>query len=350
MSKIYEALLRAEQERREAQQNGSIAISDVPARNLLIADRETSDARTPEALTPAVLYADVLPARLIALDPEPTPVTPVPDGLAVGPATAPTTSAHLSLDLTQVRRTEWTPKFDKLPALETRGGLVEQFRSLRSRLFEFRDQKKITSILVSSGLPREGKSFTAINLAISFARHKAARVLLIDGDMRRGTLHEMLGCSHGVGLSTYLAGSASMTEVMQRPALPASGAALPPGLAKLTFIPAGAESDQAAELAGHPRFAQLIAAATSQFDWIIVDSSPVNLVSDGVTLARSCDAALLVARAGVTQFQTAQRALGELKAVNVLGVVLNAVKELPNQGGYYGYDSYDPPEAEAPKE
>jgi Mrp family chromosome partitioning ATPase len=77
------------------------------------------------------------------------------------------------------------------------------------------------------------------------------------------------------------------------------------------------------------------------FDWIIVDSSPVNLVSDGVNLARSCDAVLLVARGGVTKYEIAQRALAELKTSKILGFVLNAVKNPPVAGGYYGYDGYD---------
>ena len=82
---------------------------------------------------------------------------------------------------------------DQLPALEHRGAAVEQFRSLRSRMQEFRDLNTLKSILISSGLPQEGKSFVAANLAISFARHKAHRVLLIDGDMRRSSLHKLLG-------------------------------------------------------------------------------------------------------------------------------------------------------------
>ena len=83
---------------------------------------------------------------------------------------------------------------------------MEQFRSLRSRMQEFRDLNTLKSILVSSGLPQEGKSFIAANLAISFARHKAGRVLLIDGDMRRATLHKLLGCPQGPGLTEYLVG------------------------------------------------------------------------------------------------------------------------------------------------
>lgn len=97
--------------------------------------------------------------------------------------------------------------------------------------------------------------------------------------------------------------------------------------------------DEAADLSGSPRFSELIRLASPYFDWIIVDSSPVLPVSDGVNLARSCDGVLLVARGGVTKFPIAQRAQSELKASNILGFVLNAVQDTPEVGGYYGYDA-----------
>ena len=87
---------------------------------------------------------------------------------------------------------------------------MEQFRSLRSRIFELRDISPLKTILVSSGLPQEGKSFVSTNLALSLARHKNSKVLLIDGDMRRYTLHQILGCESHPGLADYLAGKASM--------------------------------------------------------------------------------------------------------------------------------------------
>jgi capsular exopolysaccharide synthesis family protein len=249
--------------------------------------------------------------------------------------------ATSEIDIAKIPQITWTPSLAQLPALEDRGSAVEQFRSLRSRMQEFRDLNTLKSILVSSGLPQEGKSFITANLAISFARHKAGRVLLIDGDMRRATLHKLLGCPQGPGLTEYLSGTASITEVMQRPKPDEPGHPLPHGLASLTFIPAGTEHDKAADLSGNRRFEVLLAAAAPHFDWIVVDSSPVNLVSDGVNLARACDAVLLVARGGVTKYEIAQRAVTELKASKVLGFVLNAVKNPPVAGGYYGYDGYD---------
>jgi capsular exopolysaccharide synthesis family protein len=325
MSKIYEALRQAEQDRanNRTAQNEPVtrgtsvgqALLDSPRVRVTIAD--ASDRGTAVMQEPAALEASGVEGLMEA---------PVADPVA---------------DLGLVQEVTWTPSLQQLPALEERGAAVEQFRSLRSRMHEFRDLNKLKSILVSSGLPQEGKTFVAANLAISFARHKAARVLLIDGDMRRASLHKMLGTKIGPGLTEYLAGQATLEEIMQRPKASQPGHPLPHGLLSLTFIPGGNEHEKAADLSGNHRFDRLIADASPHFDWIVVDSSPVNLVSDGVNLARACDGVLMVAREGITKYEAAQRALAELKAAKILGFVLNAVHNPTIAGGYYGYDGYD---------
>jgi capsular exopolysaccharide synthesis family protein len=338
MSKIYEALRQAELDRSSTDPTGFDRGSTPHA---------TSQAVLDEAHVPAQNSVFSTAGRALAT------LTPVTKGNGKSPA-APLTDAKLALasvadtsseltdaDLAKVVQVKWSPSPQQFPSLDARGAAVEQFRSLRSRMQEFRDLNEIKTILVSSGIPQEGKSFIAANLAVSFARHKAGRVLLIDGDMRRATLHKLLGCPQGPGLTEYLSGGASIVEVMQRPSPSEAGTRLPAGFASLTFIPAGNEHEKAADLSGNSRFERLIAAAAPHFDWIVVDSSPVNLVSDGVNLARHCDAVLLVARGGVTKYEVAQRAVSELKASKVLGFVLNAVKNPPVTGGYYGYDGYD---------
>lgn len=347
MSKIYEALLRAERDRAEAgteAHTGEASTAVLPAEPAApdwhSAPAENSvPLRAPHATTVTAANAPATPGiseQRSRFSAPQLPRTPAP-AHAAPPAVPAAESAPL--DLSQVRTNTWTPLFAQLPSLEERGSGVEQFRSLRSRMFEFRDLNKLKSLLVSSGLPQEGKSFVTANLAISFAKHKATRVLLIDGDMRRSSLHKMLGAPNDVGLSDILAGKATFREAMQR-ASPADQP-LPPGLASLTFISGGTEAEKAADLSGNHRFDHLIATLSPSFDWIIVDSSPVNLVADGVNLARACDGVLLIARGGTTKYETAQRALQELKASRILGFVLNAVKRPPVTGGYYGYDSYD---------
>ncbi len=349
MSKIYEALLRAERDRVEASTEtltGEEATAVLPGEQT---STRWQVAPVSETILERPAYRPTgssSPASADAVLADRHPRNPAPGESRVLPGVAQAAKSvePASIDLRQVPTRTWTPVFAQLPSLEERGSGVEQFRSLRSRMFEFRDLNKLKSVLVSSGLPQEGKSFITANLAISFSKHKASRVLLIDGDMRRSSLHKMLGAPNDVGLSDYLAGKVPLLEVIQRAST--GEKALPPGLASLTFISGGTEAQNAADLSGNHRFDQLIATLAPSFDWIVVDSSPVNLVADGVNLARACDGVLLVARGGSTKYETAQRALLELKASRILGFVLNAVKRPPVTGGYYGYDSYDPPKRE----
>ena len=313
MSRIYEALQKAESERKTEQREPEVRGFEAPD----IAEQFTATAVSkPEYETdPRSLYADTIAAPLA------------------------NRSGAASLDLGQIVARPWSLSLKQLPALLERGAAVEQFRSLRSRLFELRDIKPLKTILVSSGMPQEGKSFVSTNLALSLARHKNSKVLLIDGDMRRYTIHQLLGCESHPGLADYLAGKASPVEIMQRPEVSMeSNGRTKPLLANLTFIAGGNGGDKAADLSGSLRFGELVRLAAPHFDWIVVDSSPVLPVSDAVNLSRSCDGVLLVARQGVTKFQVVQRAQNELKAANLLGFVLNAVQEVPAVG-YYGYDS-----------
>jgi protein-tyrosine kinase len=314
MSRIYEALQKAETERK--------------------LERREPEPRTPEQSVSAAIYAS---AAVAEADEERLDTSAVAEPYVDLSAKRVDGS---SLDLSKVPVHPWAMSRERLPSLLERGPAVEQFRSLRSRIFELRDISPLKTIMVTSGLPQEGKSFVSTNLAMSLARHKNSKVLLIDGDMRRYTLHQLLGCESHPGLADYLAGKSGLVEVMQRQE---PFEAMTPGAAaivqNLTFIAGGNGGDKAADLSGSPRFGELIRQATPHFDWIIVDSSPVLPVSDAVNLARFCDGVLLVARGGVTKFPVAQRAQSELKASNILGFVLNAVQEAPQVGSYYGYDA-----------
>jgi capsular exopolysaccharide synthesis family protein len=311
MSKIYEALLRAELDRVAAEKNGSLPTDE------LIPLVRTSNRTESE---------------------NESPVNPVPSAKQVLSTPFPGIPSVFG----EVRQTEWKPDFAHLPALLQKGSAVEQFRSLRSHLYELRATKDLKSVLISSGLPQEGKSFIAVNLALSLALHKNSKVLLIDGDMRRYTLHKLLGCDSKPGLAEYLSGESRLLDVMQQTTLPRDAANKHnQRLEALTFIAGGNGGEAAADLSSNKRFDELIAAVSPYFDWIIVDSSPVNLVSDAANLARACDGVLLVARAGKTQINTAQRAIAEFKNADVLGFVLNASQSASKTQGYYGYDATD---------
>ncbi len=325
MSRIYEALQKAESER------SSAPLSTVP---------------DPEQ--PARGYYARSAAAAALAEPEPEPdshLNSLPNAPAQSrqsfapPASMSPSLPGARLDLGAISTRSWHPDLAALPALGERGPAVEQFRSLRSRIYELRDIKPLRSVLISSGLPQEGKSFVAANLAISLARNRNSKVLLIDGDMRRYTLHKLLGCDPHPGLADYLAGRADLTDVMQRCAPSAGSESALPGLANLTLIPGGDGGDRASDLSASPRFAELLREAGAVFDWVIVDSSPVLPVSDAVNLARSTDGVLLVTRSGVTDFTTAQQAQAQLKATHLLGVVLNAVTKVARVDSYYGYNA-----------
>ena len=232
---------------------------------------------------------------------------------------------------------KWSPDPQAVPCLLESGPVIEQFRGLRSRLMQARQELGLKSVLISSGMPSEGKSFISLNLAISLVRHNVNRVLLIDGDLRRPSLHKVLGTPNLLGLSDYLAGKAELSEIMQRnQSGDSTTGQKEQELANLAFIPAGVCRDgAAAELAATGGLSTLIAAAAQSFDWILIDSSPVLAVTDAVDLARSADGVLLAARHGRTPFDVLQRAQAAFRQSRILGVVLNAGKGSENK--YYGY-------------
>ena len=237
----------------------------------------------------------------------------------------------------------WKPSLAFFPTLGDRGESIEQFRNLRSQLYQFRDQAPLKTILVSSGVPSEGKTFVAANLAISLARNRNNKVLLIDGDLRSPSLHAILGAPDIPGLTEYLAGTAEPNEIMQRSQnqnIIDSGQVR--SLSNLTFIPAGAGGDNSSELVANHRIEGLIAILAPHFDWILIDSPPVLVVADSIDLARAADAVLLVARGATTPYDVAQRAQAAFVNSRILGFVLNAVKGVHLNSSYsYYYGKQD---------
>lgn len=244
--------------------------------------------------------------------------------------------------LEDVRRYEWKPNITAFPTLSDRGAGVEQFRGLRSHIYQARHEAALKTILVASGMPSEGKSFVAANLAMSMARNSVHNILLIDGDLRRPTLHTRLGTPNELGLSDYLQGTASLTDILQRDSKHEDGGnAATETISNLTFIPSGKNTDHSTELVANGRMRELIEEVSPSFDWIVIDAPPVLAVTDAVELARSADAVLLVARGASTPYEVAQRTKAAFGSSRVLGFVLNDVKSAPRGGSYrYNYNYY----------
>jgi len=265
---------------------------------------------------------------------------------AVAPDAEEPPPARDEVVLENIAQYAWQPSIASFPTLADRGVGVEQFRSLRSRVFQARYEAPLKTILVSSGMPAEGKSFVTANLALSLARNSTNNILLIDADLRRPSLHKLLGAPSSPGLSDYLAGNVELNAILQRD----EGSENPSNasqrsISNLTFIPSGNCDDDSSELVANHRIKELVATLAPCFDWILIDSPPVLAVTDAVELARAADAVLLVARGGKTPYNVAQRAQAAFSKSRILGFVLNDIKDAPRRGYYYYY--YGAPEAGA---
>jgi protein-tyrosine kinase len=200
----------------------------------------------------------------------------------------------------------------------------EQFRTLRSRLYQVRDKQPLRSILITSSLPAEGKTFVANNLAHALARQQNCRVLLIDADLRRPDLHPVFGAPSSPGLAEYLKGEAAEMTVIQR------------GVPEyLCFIPGGSKPENPAELLANGRLKSLLQTIGPVFDWVILDSPPTLPVSDALMLAELCDGVLTVIRAAQTGFDSAQKSCQQLREKNLIGVALNCADDAAAYGSYY---------------
>ncbi|MGD0735519.1 MAG: CpsD/CapB family tyrosine-protein kinase [Terracidiphilus sp.] len=318
MSRIYEAIQRADRERK-----AKLASEDN------------------HIFEPAVI-------PLIEVTP-PAAVEPLPTAAAVPPPSTVEPPAATEAVLLGFIEHQWRPLISSLPTLADRGVGVEQFRSLRSRVYQARYENPLKTILVSSGMPSEGKSFVAANLAMCLARNSVNNILLIDGDLRRPTLHTLLGAPNTPGLSEYLSGTSELSAIMQRDSSerPAESATVG-STRNLTFIPAGKCGDNSSELVTNHRIDELITTVSPHFDWIVIDSPPVLAVTDAVELARAADAVLLVAREAKTPYDAAQRTQAAFTGSRILGYVLNDVKDAPRRGSYSYYGYYGATEPATP--
>jgi capsular exopolysaccharide synthesis family protein len=204
---------------------------------------------------------------------------------------------------------------------------VEAYRSLRTNLLFSRIDQPPRVVVFTSPMPGDGKSTTAVNLAAVLAQ-QGHRILLVDADMRRGLLHEVLKTPREPGLSEVLFGKASLSEAVS---------AVEPGEgSKLDFLPSGIWPPNPAELVASPRMREMLETARGEYEMVILDAPQLNLVTDAAVLGTQCDGVILVARAGVTEEAPLEYAVEQLASVRapLLGTVLNGVEEARQD--YYG--------------
>jgi capsular exopolysaccharide synthesis family protein len=193
---------------------------------------------------------------------------------------------------------------------------AEQFRSLRSRLYQMRNDQTLQTLVVTSALPGEGKTFVTSNLGQAIVRQHERRALILDGDLRRSHLHTAFRAPSRPGLSDYLRGDADLLTVIQQ------------GLGGgLCVIPGGNPTANPTELLCNGRLKGLLEQVSGVFDWILIDSPPCLPVADANILADICDGVLFVVKARSTPSAVVEKAGRELRGRNVVGVVMNQVDQ-----------------------
>jgi protein-tyrosine kinase len=205
------------------------------------------------------------------------------------------------------------------------GAAVEQYRRLAATLHQAQNSSQIKVVMIASALPGEGKTLTAVNLALTLSESYARRVLLIDADLRRPTLHQIFQAPNGGGLREGL----KPGNERQLKAFEVSP--------RLSLLPAGKPEPDPMSVLTSARMQQVIDDAAASFDWVVIDTPPVGLLADSHLLAAMVHVAVLVVQAGRTPFALIQRAIESLDRERIIGVVLNLVENRAlTPGGKYG--------------
>jgi capsular exopolysaccharide synthesis family protein len=201
---------------------------------------------------------------------------------------------------------------------------AEKFSLLAHRLRRAKAKKPIQTVLITSAIAAEGKSTVALNLAGILARH-GSRTLLIDTDLRVPDIHKMLGFDSLTGLGEVLSGHISLDRALRR--------VDPVGF---YLLAAGARVGNPVPLLEGPAFRGILKQARESFEWIILDSPPLNPLADAQCVAPLSDGILLVVRWGITPRKELEQALAVLDESQLLGIVLNTFDD-PQDLYYYSY-------------
>jgi capsular exopolysaccharide synthesis family protein len=205
--------------------------------------------------------------------------------------------------------------------------VLEQYRRLRTNILQKHAANPFRRLMIASPGPEEGKTITAINLALSLAMLQNYRVLLVDADLRRGTIGNYVGAIDQPGLTNVIEGTIGLEDAIMHCAEPA-----------MDVLVSGTSKIAPAELLFYDNVGAHFSRMGELYDLVIVDSPPVNLVTDAQLIASNCDAVLLVARAFSTKRKALEKAMHDLGEVRVIGAVLNGgtrAQVYRRYGGYY---------------
>jgi capsular exopolysaccharide synthesis family protein len=319
MSQIFEALLRSEAER-----TGSRPVMQTEATELLqsvehgAASRWASSAPLDRSDTAAEGERDVLHERELV----PTHA----EILAAAGLSRNHLPAEPSDIWAQFQSLSVAPHSEgRLTSLTGEGNpTAEAFRLLGVRLRDLRQVRPLKKLLITSTVPREGKSTVAANIACTLATKAGEKVLLLEGDVRRPTLSGIFNLGNLSGLCELLTGEVNLPESIYR--LDGAG---------IWILPAGSSPATPLELLQSKRLPALMDQLASLFDWIIVDSPPVLPLADTSVWTRTVDGILLVTRQGVTEKQQLRRGLQALDQAKLIGALQNCSKISTYSDYYY---------------
>ena len=216
----------------------------------------------------------------------------------------------------------------RLDKLKQQGGVAEAYRVVRSAVIFSMPREKLRSILLSSAVPREGKTTTCVNLAIGFAQSEE-RTLLVDADLRRGEIHKYFGLQRGKGITEILTGEVTSDQVIQHTNVP-----------RLDVITCGVYPTNPAELLLSPRLKDFLDWAHKNYDRIIFDGPPIMGIADSSILGALVDGMLFVIWAGRTsrRYVRVAKLTAVSRGAKIFGFVLNNLE--PGRVGYYHYYPY----------
>lgn len=209
---------------------------------------------------------------------------------------------------------------------------AEAYRALRTNIAFAQPDRPLRSIMFTSAMPGDGKTTTTANLGVTLAQQDL-RILLLDADMRRGTLHDIFGLPRAPGLSNVLAGAATGGDVIRRVTMS--------GGHSVDVVTTGTLPPNPAELLASDRMTRLLEELGRSYDMILIDTPPLGAVTDAAVLGTKSDAVVFVTRASATNRGSLAYAVDQLRHVraNVIGVVLNDF-DSQRDTRYYSYGQY----------
>jgi len=225
------------------------------------------------------------------------------------------------------------PRAHSMLLTATNTTAAEEFRKLRTLIFRTSMSKPMQSILVTSAVPREGKSTVAINLALAISQGIKKHALMIDCDLRNPHKNPFLKGNTPLGLSDYLMDKLEPKDLIVRTETP-----------KLSVLPSGSMTLNPAELVGSEKMRNLVNTLKSQYAnrYIIIDSPPIMLTMEPIVLSEMVDGVIIVVLAGKTSRELIQRAVKGINKEKILGIVLNQIEAKPSSHYSKYYHHYYP--------